>query len=87
MLDGENFVFKYTVIEGGYLGAKIISYSFEIVFAAGDNGGTNGKLTLSYETSDDEPLAEGVKQSLVFGSLETIKALEGYLIANPGAYA
>ncbi|CAA6669126.1 unnamed protein product [Spirodela intermedia] len=85
VLDGENFVFKYTVVDGGFLGSRISSYSFEFSFTV-SGAGSKGKLTLSYETADETPLSEEEVGKIIFGSDAMIKALEGYLLANPDAY-
>lgn len=85
VIDGENYVFKYTVIEGGFLGPRISSYSLELSFTAAA-GGSKGKLTLSYETTDETPLSEEEVGKILFGSDATLKAIEGYLHANPDAY-
>ncbi|KAL5996263.1 hypothetical protein ACLOJK_026337 [Asimina triloba] len=87
VIDGENYVFKYTIIEGGLIGVKLKSYSFETRFTPTGNGGTKSKVIVDYETLDGQSLTE-VEIKMIKGATTSIaKAIEEYLQANPGAYA
>ncbi|XP_020585865.1 major allergen Pru ar 1-like [Phalaenopsis equestris] len=86
-LDDENHIIKQTVVEGGLIGSRLKSYSFELKLEAGSNGKTVEKTTVHYETLDDTPLSvEEQGQINASFSLMT-KAVEEHLIANPAAYA
>ncbi|MQL89343.1 hypothetical protein Taro_021912 [Colocasia esculenta] len=87
VLDAENHVFKYSVVEGGLLGSRLKSYSYELKFEAAADGGSKGKLTVEYDTVDDSLLTGEEEGKLTFGLVAMMKALEGYLQANPALYA
>ncbi|KAL0918531.1 hypothetical protein M5K25_010543 [Dendrobium thyrsiflorum] len=87
VLNNENYIIKQTIIEGGLIGLRLKSYSFEMKFEVGSNGGTSEKTTVFYETLDDTPLS-AEEQDQIRESLSMMtKAVEGHLIANPAAYA
>ncbi|KAM0954473.1 putative Bet v I/Major latex protein [Dioscorea sansibarensis] len=86
VLDHENMVFKYSVVEGGLLGERFNSCSFEIKFGASHEGGTIGKLTCHYDTTDDTPLSEEEKGQMLTGLLGMMNAVDAYLVANPTAF-
>uniref|UniRef100_A0A1D1YFB3 Major allergen Pru ar 1 n=1 Tax=Anthurium amnicola TaxID=1678845 RepID=A0A1D1YFB3_9ARAE len=87
VLDDHNYVFKYTVIEGGLLGTRFKSYSYELKLEAAGGGGSKGKLTVHYDTIDDTPLTEEEVGKLMIGVVGMMKALEVYFQANPNLYA
>ncbi|KAK8946441.1 hypothetical protein KSP39_PZI006832 [Platanthera zijinensis] len=43
VMDHEKFIVKQAVIEGGLIGKRLKSYSYEMKFEVGSNGGTVGK--------------------------------------------
>ncbi|KAK8960564.1 hypothetical protein KSP40_PGU008357 [Platanthera guangdongensis] len=53
VIDHEKFTVKQAVIEGGMIGKRLRSYSYEMKFEVGSNGGTVGKIRLEYDTQDD----------------------------------
>ncbi|XP_008795809.1 major pollen allergen Aln g 1-like [Phoenix dactylifera] len=85
-LDSENKIFEYSVIEGGLIGLRLKLCSYELKFELGSDGSSVGKLTLKYETLDDTDLGEEEKGMLMEGPLGIMKAVEGFLLANPDAY-
>lgn len=87
VLDNEKHVFKFSVIEGGHLGVRLKSYSFEHKFEAASDGSTVGKVILEYETVDDTDLSEEEKGQIIGAVLGKMKLVEGFLLANPDAYA
>ncbi|KAH7676464.1 Bet v I type allergen protein [Dioscorea alata] len=87
VLDHENKVYKYSSVEGGLLGVRFNSCSFEIKFAPSHEGGTIGKLTCHYDTTDDTPVGEEEKGQILTGLLGMLNAVEAYLVANPTAFA
>ncbi|XP_039128469.1 major strawberry allergen Fra a 1-3-like [Dioscorea cayenensis subsp. rotundata] len=86
VLDHENMVYKYSAVEGGLLGVRFNSCSFEIKFAPHE-GGTIGKLTCHYDTTDNTPVGEEEKGQILEGLLGMLNAVEAYLVANPTAFA
>ncbi|XP_073113074.1 major pollen allergen Aln g 1 [Elaeis guineensis] len=87
VLDNEKHVFKYSVVEGGLLGIRLKSYSFDHKFETASDGSTAGKVILEYETLDETDLSVEEKGLLMGAVLGMMKAVEGFLIANPDAYA
>ncbi|EHA8590149.1 major pollen allergen Aln g 1-like [Cocos nucifera] len=84
--DGENKIFKYSIIGGGLIGLRLKLCSYELKFELGSDGSSVGKLTARYETLDDTDLSEEEKGMLMEGPLGIMKAVEGFLLANPDAY-
>ncbi|KAI3459573.1 hypothetical protein Pfo_016236 [Paulownia fortunei] len=82
-LDTENYVSKYTLIEGPVLGDKIESISYDQKFEDSSDGGCITKIVSEYHTKGDIQLKEediktGKDQALSFYTLT-----EEYLLANP----
>ena len=50
MLDKDNLVCKYTMIEGDPLGDKLESIGYEVKFEATSDGGCLCKMTSNYNT-------------------------------------
>lgn len=86
IVDDEKHLFKYTVIEGGVIGTKLKSHSFEIDLAPTINGGCLSKIFVDYDTIDDRLLPEEEVTKLKEGVMSMVKAVEAYLQANPDAY-
>ncbi|KAG9459535.1 hypothetical protein H6P81_004043 [Aristolochia fimbriata] len=86
VLDNENYVFKFSVVEGGDIGTKLKSCSVECKMAATSDGGCKTTAKADYETLGDSPLSQGDAEKIVGGVLAQTKAIEEYLQANPNAY-
>ncbi|KAJ8650466.1 hypothetical protein MRB53_003489 [Persea americana] len=86
-VDEENRMFKYSVIEGGLIGKKVKSTSFELKFEARADGGSTCKLNGEYETIEDSLPTEAESKKMMESMVAMFKAIEGYLVANPDAYA
>ncbi|KAK1315770.1 hypothetical protein QJS10_CPA05g00313 [Acorus calamus] len=87
VLDEENFLFKYSLLEGGRLGKKYEAATYEVSFEESDDGGCVCKMAGTFNAYSDEGFNEddiNVGRNGVFGMY---KAVEAYLIANPDAYA
>ncbi|KAL8026479.1 hypothetical protein ABFX02_14G029900 [Erythranthe guttata] len=81
-VDTENYVCKYTLVEGDVLGDKLEKICYEIKFEESEEG-CNIKVTSEYHTKgdfviNDEEIKAGKEQALGL-----YKACEDYLIANP----
>ncbi|KAI0529564.1 hypothetical protein KFK09_002116 [Dendrobium nobile] len=87
LLDTENHIVKQSVIDGGLIGQRLKSYSFEMKFEVVNSSETLGKITLEYDTIDDTPLSDEEQEEIMKGLFLIIKAIEGYLIENPTSYA
>lgn len=86
-LDKEKMTYSYTMVEGGELADKIESISYEIKMEVSPDGGCKGTNVSKYHPkpgvviNEEEIKAGKEKATAVF------KAVEAYLLANPGAYA
>ncbi|XP_068661410.1 major strawberry allergen Fra a 1.07-like [Aristolochia californica] len=85
-LDNENYVFKFSVVEGRDIGTKLKSCNFEIKMEATSEGGTKTTVKIDYDTLGDSPLSQEDADKIVGGVLGQTKAIEGHLQANPDAY-
>ncbi|KAF8387776.1 hypothetical protein HHK36_026431 [Tetracentron sinense] len=86
VLDKENLVCKYSLIEGDVLGDKLESIAYEVKFEASSDGGCVCKMTSAYHTKGDlvlkqEDIKEGKEKAMGM-----YKVVEAYLLANPDAY-
>ncbi|XP_068657864.1 major strawberry allergen Fra a 1.07-like [Aristolochia californica] len=86
-MDNENYVFKFSLVEGGGVGTKLKSCTIESTMEATSAEGTKTTLKMDYDTLDDGPLSQEEAQTIVGGVLRQTKAIEGHLEANPDAYA
>ncbi|KAG9455275.1 hypothetical protein H6P81_008179 [Aristolochia fimbriata] len=87
-IDDEKYLFRYSIIEGGLIGKKVKSTSFELKFEANNpDGATTCKLNGEFDTIADTLPPEEEKKEMVGGMVGMFKAVEGYLLANPEAYA
>lgn len=86
-LDKENYVCKYTMIEGDALGDKLESIAYEIKFESNGNGGSICKMMSEYHTIGgyeiNEEEIKGGKES----AMGIYKVVEAYLLENPHVYA
>ncbi|RWR79583.1 major pollen allergen Bet v 1-F/I [Cinnamomum micranthum f. kanehirae] len=78
---------NYSVIEGGLIGKKVKSTSFELKFEPATDGGSVCKLNAEFESMEDGLPTEEVTKEIMGGMTGMFKAIEGYLLANPEAYA
>ncbi|KAF5465423.1 hypothetical protein F2P56_015434 [Juglans regia] len=88
VIDHENHIFKYSVIEGGLVGLKLKSFTAEITFSSTrELGGCLAKVKIEYESLEDGSLlSEEDVTSIKEGNLAMMKAVEEYLLADPNAY-
>lgn len=86
-VDKDNFVCKYTMIEGDPLEDKLESIAYEVKFEATSDGGCLCKMTTKYNVIGgfevkEEEIKEGRESSL-----GVCKVVEAYLLENPQVYA
>ncbi|KAL7081298.1 hypothetical protein ACP275_14G030800 [Erythranthe tilingii] len=81
-IDTENYVCKYTLVEGDVLGDKLEKICYEIKFEASDEG-CNIKVTSEYHTKGDFVINDDEIKAGKEQALGLYKACEDYLIANP----
>ncbi|KAL4643045.1 hypothetical protein ACB092_02G064200 [Castanea dentata] len=87
VIDHKNHIFKYSVIEGGLVGLKLKSFVAEITLNSTREEGCLAKVKIEYESLEGSLLSEEEITRIKDGTLAIMKAIEGYLLANPDAYA
>ncbi|ESR32712.1 hypothetical protein CICLE_v10006674mg [Citrus x clementina] len=87
IMDNENHVFRYSIVEGGILGFKVNSYVAEVTFTSSSDGDCFAKLKIEYESLGDSLLSEEDVRNIKQGIQTMVKAAERFLLANPNAYA
>ncbi|KAK1592012.1 hypothetical protein Q3G72_017717 [Acer saccharum] len=88
VMDGENHVFKYSVVEGGLVGLKVSSYVAEVILTpASDGGGCLVNLKIEYESLGESLLSEEDAAKIISGTVAMVKAADEYLLENFKAYS
>lgn len=64
MVDHESFAVKFTVVDGGLVGIRFKSNSFEVKLEATNDGCCRTKLEIEYDTLDSSLLTEDEIQSI-----------------------
>ncbi|KAG8382497.1 hypothetical protein BUALT_Bualt05G0083400 [Buddleja alternifolia] len=83
-IDTENYLCKYSLIEGDILGDKFEKISYEVKFVASEDGGCVIKQNIEHHTKGDVEFNEDeIKEQ----SVGVFKACEQYLAANPNVCA
>ncbi|XP_057809690.1 major strawberry allergen Fra a 1-2-like [Salvia miltiorrhiza] len=85
-LDKENFVCKYTMVEGDALADKIESIAYEIKFEKSDDGCVC-KMTSEYHTFGGYEVKEEEVKAGKESAMAIYKVVEAYLLQNPNVYA
>ncbi|OWM88094.1 major strawberry allergen Fra a 1.06-like [Punica granatum] len=86
-LDTEKLVCKYTLVEGDVIFDKIESVVYEVKFEASGDGGCVCKKTSEYHAKAGVELKEEDIKQGKDKAMGLYKALEEYLLANPGCCA
>ncbi|KAG6535195.1 hypothetical protein ZIOFF_000157 [Zingiber officinale] len=87
VLDEATYTFKNTATEGGLVGVLLKSLDYESVFVPSGADSCIAKIKMEYETLGDKDLSEEELKPIRDGSIGVLKAVEGYLLANPDVYA
>ncbi|KAH7842375.1 hypothetical protein Vadar_004581 [Vaccinium darrowii] len=85
-LDKENFVCKYTMIEGDPLGDKLESIAYDVRFEAASDGGCICKMTSKYNTIGEVEVKEEEIKSGKDSAMGIYRVVEAYLLENPHVY-
>ncbi|KAL3505673.1 hypothetical protein ACH5RR_031055 [Cinchona calisaya] len=85
-VDKENFVYKYTVVEGDALGDVIEKITYEVKILPSADGGSISKNTSTYYTKGDAKITEEDIKAGKEKAAALFKALEAYLLAHPDEY-
>ncbi|CAK8563739.1 unnamed protein product [Lathyrus sativus] len=87
VLNKENLICKYTMIEGDPLGDKLESITYEVKFEARNDGGCVCKMASSYKTIGDFDVNEEDVKEGRESTIGIYKVVESYLLENPQVYA
>nr|AAF60972.2 pathogenesis-related protein PsemI [Pseudotsuga menziesii] len=85
-IDEGKMVYKYTTIEGGSLGKKLSSASFEVKIVPRKEGGCVASWVCNYETLPGAQLEEAKAKEIKENSIGMLKKIEQYLLSNPNLY-
>lgn len=86
VVDKENFVYCYSIIEGDVLGTTFEKISYETKITASPEGGSVCKNTSKYFTIGEVDITEEKIKAGKEKASAMFKAIEDYLVANPDAY-
>ncbi|XP_027332971.1 pathogenesis-related protein STH-2-like [Abrus precatorius] len=87
VLDKDNLVCKYTMIEGDPLGDKLESIAYEVKFEATNDGGCLCKMTNNYKTIGEVDVKEEELKEGRESTIAIYRVVESYLLENPQVYA
>ncbi|OIW00133.1 hypothetical protein TanjilG_29123 [Lupinus angustifolius] len=87
VLDKDNLVCKYTLIEGDPLGEKFESITYNVKFEDTSNGGCLCKMTSIYNTIGDFDVKEEEVEEGRESNIAIYRVVESYLLENPHLYA
>ncbi|KAJ1375970.1 START-like domain superfamily [Sesbania bispinosa] len=87
LVDNNNLVCKYTMIEGDPLGDKLESIAYEVKLEATSDGGCLCKMTSKYNTIGEYEVKEEEIKEGRESSIGICKVVEAYLLENPQVYA
>lgn len=87
VLDKENFLCKYTLIEGDKMMEILEFITYEVKFENSPDGKCICKTTSEYHTSGDFEIKEEEIKAGKERALQMYKVVEAYLLENPSAYA
>lgn len=83
VVDEDNYVYHYTIVEGNLLTEPLEKVSNEYKLVANPDGGCIVKTTRKYYTKGDAELTEEFLKSTKEMSAVFAKAVDDYLLANP----
>uniref|UniRef100_A0A1D1Y3P9 Major allergen Pru ar 1 n=1 Tax=Anthurium amnicola TaxID=1678845 RepID=A0A1D1Y3P9_9ARAE len=87
VLDKKNLEYTHTLLEGGPLGRKLQSGTYNVKFQPTADGGSVVKITVDCHPKPGVELTEEDMKVDKEDILGMFKAVEAYLLANPDAYA
>ncbi|XP_057471417.1 major allergen Pru ar 1-like [Actinidia eriantha] len=86
ILDKENMIYAYMLIDGDALSDKIEFVSNEMKLEPSLDGGCIGKFTSKYHAKEGADINEEDIKAGKHWCLDLFKVVEAYLLANPDAY-
>jgi len=82
-VDEANLGYNYSIVGGPGLHESLEKVSFETTIVAGSDGGSIVKISVKYHTKGDAALSDAVRDENKAKGTGLIKAIEGYVLANP----
>lgn len=87
VLDKDNMIYVYTLVDDGEFMDKIESITYEMKLESTPDGGCKGKNISKYQPKPGVQIQEEQIKSGKEKAAGVFKAVEAYLQANPNAYA
>ncbi|CAI9098669.1 OLC1v1035354C1 [Oldenlandia corymbosa var. corymbosa] len=85
-LDKENYVYKYSILEGNILHDAVEKVSYETQIVPSSDGGSICENNSTYFTKENAQISENDIKAGKESAITVFKAIEAYLIANPDLY-
>jgi len=82
-VDEANLGYNYSLVGGTGLDESLEKVEFETKIVAGSDGGSIAKVSVKYHTKGDAALSDAVRDETKAKGTGLIKAIEGYVLANP----
>ncbi|KAI9123024.1 hypothetical protein K1719_005913 [Acacia pycnantha] len=82
-IDEANYGYKYSIIGGSGIPETVEKITFESKLEEGPNGGSKGKVTVTYFTKTDAPPSEEEINTGKAKGQGLFRAIEAYVLANP----
>jgi len=82
-VDEANLGYNYSIVGGTGLDESLEKVEFETNIVAGSDGGSIVKISVKYHTKGDAVLSDAVRDETKTKGTGLIKAIEGYVLANP----
>ncbi|GLJ10575.1 hypothetical protein SUGI_0130960 [Cryptomeria japonica] len=85
-VDEEKLVYRYSHVEGGLLGKRLASNSYEFKYIPKAGGGCICSYVIHFDTLPGIPPEEGKAKEIKQTSTALFRKIEAYLLANPNLY-
>ena len=85
-IDEANLAHEYSVVGGTGLDESLEKVIFKSRIVPGPDGGSIGKVSVTYHTKGDAVLSDTVREDTKAKGTGIFKAVEGYVLTNPGLY-
>ncbi|NP_001296647.1 ABA-responsive protein ABR17-like [Cicer arietinum] len=82
-IDEANFGYNYSLVGGTDVDESLEKVTFETKIVAGPSGGSIVKISVKYHTKGDLVLSDAVRDETKAKGTGLLKAIEGYVLANP----
>ncbi|GAU33847.1 hypothetical protein TSUD_393550 [Trifolium subterraneum] len=82
-VDEANLGYNYSLVGGTGLDESLEKVEFVTSVVAGSDGGSIVKISVKYHTKGDATLSDAVREETKGKGTGLLKAIEGYVLANP----